>query len=129
MVAKEQRGSTETSIEIWREGDSVLIGVPSAEVETGRIADLRPLQVTVRAVDRPVRLNKGRVYEILAPLDVSARREARDGRVEAQMLTMTEEEWLVANLLALQREAVELTRSLDETRAYVAEKCAAVEKS
>ena len=45
------------------------------------------------------------------------------------MLTMTEEEWLVANLLALQREAVELTRSLDETRAYVAEKCAAVEKS
>lgn len=129
MAAKRRTGSAQAVIEVWREGDRVLIGVPAAEVSAEQNVRLTPLPGSEAGVHRSPRVRRGRADEVLSPVERSARQQVDVGRVETEIIALTEEEWLVANLLALQREAVELTRSLDETRAYVAEKCAAVEKS
>lgn len=44
----------------------------------------------------------------------------------ADLATLTEAEWLVAELLVLQREAIARAASLDATLTYVSERCAAV---
>lgn len=130
MAAKRQAGSEQAVIEVWREGDRVLIGVPSLENSTSR-RDQPPRQVADDQDLRPAQMR----YEALSPELIGAGRTKRQertsrkadaGRVEAEMLAMTEEEWLVANLLALQQEARELVKSVDDTLAHITAGCAAI---
>jgi len=53
---------------------------------------------------------------------------SRIGDAEAATLEMSKAEWLAADLIALRAEANERARSLDETLAYVAERCAGIQK-
>lgn len=147
MTAKRKSGSPQAVIEVWREGDRVLIGVPSAERATRSSAEPFPStelleelksarwrslakqyqELVASASSQEAQIDRDRLKYPLA--ENTGRIESGVGDVEADMLVLTEEEWMVANLLALQREAGELSRSVDETRAYVAERCAAIETS
>lgn len=132
MAVKRQAGSEQAVIEVWREGDRVLIGVPSHE-GSSRNAD-----EVYRQVEGELQLRAAQSAEekllraIFGEEHPKPKRQARKqidaGRIEAEVLAMSEDEWLAADLLALQRQAVDLYRSADETLTYVAEKCAAVHK-
>ena len=126
-------------IEVWRDGDRLLIAVPS--VEAARQSANQPSAKSKMLHDKfslPHRSLHSLQLELEKLMGGSggdiAARTPRSGQgddhtlADAGILAMTEVEWLAANLLALQSEAVALSRSLDETRGYVTEKCAAVEK-
>lgn len=110
----------ETAIEVWREGDRVLIGVgvPAAaerQAEGSTTTRRRRHAGRVGAMTPEERL--------LQAIFGKAPEEAGRQRPEDDILTMSEAEWLVADMVALRAEAVERSRSLDETLAYVSERC------
>ena len=122
-------------IEVWREGDRVLIDVPStrgwARSGTGLFGSDEPYDQHYMDNDNPSTKNffSSFVGDEGTNPEPSGRTLTDDERAEVDMLAMSANEWLVADLLALRRQAVDLSRSVDETLAYVAEKCAAIEKS
>jgi hypothetical protein len=143
MAAKRQARSAQAMIEVWREGDRVLIGVPSLDNSEDRSDSIateprqpenekerraREIAQILQKLATVDLLTHSRSSEERAEPSRRPRRQADAGRVEAEMFVMTEDEWLTADLLALQRQAVDLCRSADETLAYVAEKCAAVHR-
>ncbi len=115
----------EAAIEVWREGDRVLIGVgvPAAErqAEGATTAGRRSHAAKAGAMTPEERL--------LLAIFGKGPEDVRQDRPEDGILTMSEAEWLVANMVALRAEAAERSRSLDETLAYVSERCPAVGRS
>ena len=115
----------EPAIEVWREGDRVLIGVgvPTAggQAEDATMAGRRSRAARGGAITPEERL--------LLAIFGKGPEDAERHRPEDGILTMSEAEWLVADMVALRAEAAERSRSLDETLAYVTKRCAAVGRS
>jgi hypothetical protein len=141
MAAKRQAGSAQAVIEVWREGDRVLIGVPSfdnpeyrsdniatesRQRENDQVRPAREIAEMLRRLEKASLLMPSQSSEERAESKRRPRRQADAGRVEAEMFVMTEEEWLTADLLALQHEARELAKSLDNTLAHITAGCAAI---
>lgn len=129
MAVKPQPGPARALIEVWREGDRVLIGVPSADHSTSGAHGEGLGYGDSWATYDPIEMNEGRLSEVPAAPEPRGSAQANVERTEAEIFAMNDQEWLVADLLALRRQAVDLCRSLEETRAYVAEKCASIEKN
>jgi hypothetical protein len=136
MTAKRQMASEQAVIEVWRDGDRLLIALPLAEAapQSGKRPSRKPAAIkgelaVIQSLDR---LQLETVEErdiggkdIASPTPGSAVTDDPN-LAAADMLLMSEDEWLVADLLALQQEARQLAKSVDSTLAQITAGCAAI---
>lgn len=105
--------AVEGSLRIWQENDRLLVELRA--VGAPAVTDVHGEELHRRELDT---LFEEETADVLAPGD--------DPDMFAKL---TEADWLRAELVVLQKEAVARADSLDATLAYVSERCAAVGRS